>query len=73
VAFRCSIVFGQVGHLVEPGELQLEVGNASEVVKRVLCWAEGRGLCKKGQRSTILHGTNELDTHNTALMSIQLV
>ncbi|KAF5842974.1 pyruvate kinase [Dunaliella salina] len=73
VAFRCSMVFGQVGHLVEAEEMHLEVSKASEVVKRVLCWAEGRGLCKKGQRSTILHGTNELDTSNTALISIQNV
>lgn len=61
----------QVAHLVDKSVIQANTDNAGSVIKNVLSWAEGRKLCQKGQRVTVLHGSNVMDTADSALMSMQ--
>lgn len=62
-----------MGYLVESTDIHQPVEQASELIKQVLKWAEGRGLCKKGQRATIMHGAKSMDTEHNALISIQVI
>ncbi len=68
VITHSHLVFGQVGFQVN--ESEMELGNADALLSKLVAWAVEQGLCQKGERVLVMHGTVTLDTEKTAQIKV---
>lgn len=66
---QACLVFGQQGLLVQESDMQ-DLSQVDTMIARAMQWAQARGMFTPGHRVVVLHGTNTLDTDNTALLKI---